>query len=47
MFELHGGRTQISFSSAHSNALLFSGVWLSVLSGAEPGSTKSALIAKV
>lgn len=33
MFELHGGRIQISFSSDHSDALLFSGVWLSVLRG--------------
>lgn len=40
MFELHEERTQISFSSDHSDTLLFSGVWLSVLSGPEPGSTK-------
>lgn len=40
VFELHGERTQIHFSSDHSDALLFSGVWLSVLSGPEPGSTK-------
>lgn len=40
VFELFEEWTQVSFSSDHRDALLFSRVWLSVLSDPEPGSAK-------